>query len=573
MLRLRRYLAGYGKECVLAPLFKLLEALFQLLVPFVMATVVDEGIAADDERHIIICGIALVAMGVIGWVWAVSAQYFCAKIGAGFGRALRDDLFEHVMALSRADVDELGGSTLVTRLTNDTNQVQDGVNLFFRLVLRCPIVVCGTMVAAYLVDGTEGLIFLLIGVVFFLFVWLVMRVAVKGYRSVQGGLDEVLLETTEQLEGVRVLRAFCREQRECDDFAKTSTELRGRQVRVGDVAGLMNPLTYAAVNLGLVAVLYVGGANIELGGLTQGQLVALVNYMSQMLTDLLRFATLVNSLSKAEACARRINEVFDRRPTMVDGAMDASQLSPTIEMRDVSFAYPGASAPSLSHVSFAAKAGQKVGVIGGTGSGKSTLAALLMRFYDASEGEVLVGGKDVRGLSLKSLHSLVGLVDQAPRLFAGTIESNLRWADADASDDKLAGCVDAAQASDVVASKGGLSGEVEQLGRNLSGGQRQRLSIARTLARSPKVLILDDASSALDLATDAALRHALASKFPGVTQVVISQRVSAIRSCDLILVLDEGRLVGKGTHEELLKSCEVYREICDSQLEREGAVA
>ena len=573
MLKLARYLKGYEKECVLAPLFKLLEAAFQLFVPLVMATIVDDGIANNDTGYILRCGALLLAMAVVGWIWAVSAQYFCAKLGAGFGKALRDDLFEHVMSLSRADMDELGASTLVTRLTNDTNQVQDGVNLFFRLVLRCPIAVGGSMIAAFLVDGIEGLIFLCIGVVVCFFVWAVMRVAVKGYRSVQGGLDDVLRVTTEQLEGVRVLRAFGREERECEEFSELSSDLRARQVRVGDVAGLMNPLTYAAVNLGLVVVLYVGGISIDCGDLTQGQLVALVNYMSQMLTDLLRFASLINTLSKSEACARRINEVFAHQPTMVDGGGDAMALSPSLEFRDVSFTYPGAGAPSLSHVSFVAPAGSTVGVIGGTGSGKSTLASLLMRFYDASEGEVIVGGRNVRELSLKSLHRLVSLVDQRPRLFAGTIESNLRWAAEDASEDELERCVQAAQASDVVASKGGFSGEVEQLGRNLSGGQRQRLSIARTLARGSKVLVLDDSSSALDLATDAALRHALESDFAGVTKVVISQRVSAIRNADLILVLDEGRLVGSGTHAELLDSCEVYREICDSQLEREEAVA
>jgi ATP-binding cassette, subfamily B, multidrug efflux pump len=573
MLKLARYLKGYEKECVLAPLFKLLEAAFQLFVPLVMATIVDDGIANNDTAYILRCGALLLAMAVVGWIWAVSAQYFCAKLGAGFGRALRDDLFAHVMSLSRADMDELGASTLVTRLTNDTNQVQDGVNLFFRLVLRCPIAVGGSMIAAFLVDGIEGLIFLCIGVVVCFFVWAVMRVAVKGYRSVQGGLDDVLRVTTEQLEGVRVLRAFGREERECEEFSELSSDLRARQVRVGDVAGLMNPLTYAAVNLGLVVVLYVGGISIDCGDLTQGQLVALVNYMSQMLTDLLRFASLINTLSKSEACAKRINEVFAHQPTMVDGEGDAMALSPSLELHDVSFTYPGAGAPSLSHVSFSAAAGSTVGVIGGTGSGKSTLASLLMRFYDASEGEVIVGGRNVRELSLKSLHKLVSLVDQRPRLFAGTIESNLRWAAEDASEDGLERCVQAAQAIDVVASKGGLSGEVEQLGRNLSGGQRQRLSIARTLARGSKVLVLDDASSALDLATDAALRHALESDFAGVTKVVISQRVSAIRNADLILVLDEGRLVGSGAHTELLGSCEVYREICDSQLEREEAVA
>lgn len=567
MLKLVRYLRGYGKECVLAPLFKCLEAAFQILVPLVMASVVDEGIAAGNTRHIMASAAAFIAMGVVGWVCAVAAQYFSAKLSAGFGTALRDDLFAHVMSLSRSDVDELGTSTLVTRLTNDTNQVQDGVNLFFRLVLRCPITILGSIGAAYLVSGTEGALFVLVSAIVFLLVWLVMRVAIRGYREVQRGLDGVLLSTAEQLEGVRVLRAFGREDEERRLFDGLLDGLWHRQVHVGDVSGLMNPLTYAAVNLGLVVVLYVGGISIQAGNLTQGALVALVNYMSQMLVDLLRFATLVNTLSKSEACARRVNEVFERVPSMTDGDLSADGLSGSIEFCDVTFSYPGAAAPSLSHVSFSARPGQVVGVIGGTGSGKSTLASLLMRFYDATSGSVLVGGRDVRTLTLESLHRLVSIVDQRPRLFSGTIESNLRLAAPDASPDQLEDAVGAAQAADVVAAKGGVAGAVEQLGRNLSGGQRQRLSIARTLSRGSRILVLDDASSALDLATDARLRHALASEFPGVTQVVISQRISAIRHADLILVLDAGRVVGQGTHEELRRTCDAYEEICASQLE------
>lgn len=567
MLQLVRYLRGYGKECVLAPLFKCLEAAFQILVPLVMASVVDEGIAAGNTHHIMASAAALIAMGVVGWVCAVAAQYFSAKLSAGFGTALRDDLFAHVMSLSRSDVDELGTSTLVTRLTNDTNQVQDGVNLFFRLVLRCPITILGSIGAAYLVSGTEGALFVVVSAIVFLLVWLVMRVAIRGYREVQHGLDGVLLSTAEQLEGVRVLRAFGREDEERRLFDGLLDGLWHRQVHVGDVSGLMNPLTYAAVNLGLVVVLYVGGISIQAGNLTQGALVALVNYMSQMLVDLLRFATLVNTLSKSEACARRVNEVFERVPSMTDGELSADGLSGSIEFCDVTFSYPGAAAPSLSHVSFSARPGQVVGVIGGTGSGKSTLASLLMRFYDATSGSVLVGGRDVRTLTLESLHRLVSIVDQRPRLFSGTIESNLRLAAPDASPDQLEHAVGAAQAADVVAAKGGVAGAVEQLGRNLSGGQRQRLSIARTLSRGPRILVLDDASSALDLATDARLRHALASEFPGVTQVVISQRISAIRHADLILVLDAGRVVGQGTHEELRRTCDAYEEICASQLE------
>lgn len=569
MLKLVRYLRGYGKECVLAPLFKCLEAAFQILVPLVMASVVDEGIAAGNTHHIMASAAALIAMGVVGWVCAVAAQYFSAKLGAGFGTALRDDLFAHVMSLSRSDVDELGTSTLVTRLTNDTNQVQDGVNLFFRLVLRCPIAILGSIGAAYLVSGTEGALFVVVSAIVFLLVWLVMRVAIRGYREVQHGLDGVLLSTAEQLEGVRVLRAFGREDEERRLFDELLDGLWHRQVHVGDVSGLMNPLTYAAVNLGLVVVLYVGGISIQAGSLTQGALVALVNYMSQMLVELLKLANLVNTLSKSEACARRVNEVFDRVPSMTDGKLSADGLSGSIEFCDVTFSYPGAAAPSLSHVSFSARPGQVVGVIGGTGSGKSTLASLLMRFYDATSGSVLVGGRDVRALTLESLHRLVSIVDQRPRLFSGTIESNLRLAAPGASPDQLEHAVGAAQAADVVAAKGGVAGAVEQLGRNLSGGQRQRLSIARTLSRGPRILVLDDASSALDLATDARLRHALASEFPGVTQVVISQRISAIRHADLILVLDAGRVVGQGTHEELRRTCDVYEEICASQLEGE----
>ena len=573
MLKLVRYLSGYGRECVLAPLFKLLEAAFQLLVPIVMASVVDSGIATGNRGHVLVCAVALVVMGVVGWVCAATAQYFSAKLGAGFGTALRDDLFRHVMSLSRADVDRLGPSTLVTRLTNDSNQVQDGVNLFFRLVLRCPIAVFGALAAAFVVDGWEGVVFTFVTALVLLLVWAVMRVAVRRYRVVQAGLDGILLRVTEQLQGVRVLRAFGREKDECASFDAATDRLRSLQVAAGDVSGLMNPLTYVAVNLGLVAVLHVGGIRVGAGGLTQGGVVALVNYMSQMLVELLKFANLVVVLSKAEACARRVNDVFAISPAMEDGTDAGEGLAGSLEFRDVSFTYPGASTPSLSHVSFACSPGAVLGVIGGTGSGKSTLAALAMRFYDATSGEVLVGGKDVRALEAVRLHEVVGIVDQNPRMFAGTIAENLRWGNPDATDDELRRAVRIAQAEDVVRAKGGLDGAIEQLGRNLSGGQRQRLSIARTLVRSPRVLILDDASSALDLATDARLRHALSTECAGTTRVVISQRVSAIRHADLILVLDRGRLVGQGTHEELLGTCEVYREICASQLANEEVAA
>lgn len=569
MLKLARYLAGYGRECLLAPLFKLLEAAFQLLVPLVMASVVDRGIAESDTGYVYACAAALVAMGVVGWVCAATAQYFSARLGAGFGAALRDDLFAHILGLSRADLDGLGTSTLVTRLTNDSNQIQDGVNLFFRLVLRCPIAIFGAIVAAFVVNGVEGGLFCAISALVFLFVWLVMRVTVVRYRGVQRRLDGVLLAVTEQLEGARVLRAFGREHEECTGFAKRAGALRSDQVAVGDVAALMNPLTYAAVNLGLVAVLYVGGVQVEVGGLTQGGLVALVNYVSQMLVELLKLTNLVNTLSKAEACARRVNEVFALTPSMADGTDATIPGELGIAFRDVSFTYPGASAPALDGIDFEVGPGETLGVIGGTGSGKSTLASLVMRFYDVDKGSVLVGGRDVRAYRTSALHRAVGIVDQSPRLFAGTVAENLRWGGEGLDDEELLRCAAQAQASDVIEAKGGLGGAVEQLGRNLSGGQRQRLSIARTLARRPRVLILDDASSALDLRTDARLRHALTTDFPDTTKVVISQRVSAIRHADRILVLDDGRQVGFGTHEGLLRSCEVYREICESQLDHE----
>lgn len=568
MLKLTRYLRGYGKQCVLAPLFKLLEALFNLLVPFVMASVIDEGITKGNIQHVYSCAAALIVMAIVGWIWAVTAQYFCAKIASGFGTALRNDLFAHIMSLSRADIDELGSSTLITRVTNDTNQVQDGVNTFFRLVLRCPIVVIGAIISATIISGIEGALFLVISCAVFLAVRIVMSIAIKRFRNVQSALDMVLKSVTEQLEGVRVLRAFSRESAECEAFENTADTLRQNQVLAGDIAALMNPLTYVAVNLGLAVVLYVGGIQIEIGSFTQGELVALVNYMSQMLVDLLRFATLINILSKSEACAKRINEIFARKPAMSDGSESAEGIEPSINFKDVSFTYPKASAPALKHISFTAKPGDIVGVIGGTGSGKTSLANLLMRLYDPSEGEVLIGGKPISAYKLESLHHVVNIVDQKPHLFAGSIESNLKLAKPNASQTELEAAICAAQASNVVEAKGGLDAEIEQLGRNLSGGQRQRLSIARTLTRKPSILILDDASSALDLATDAALRHAL-SNMKETTQVVISQRVSAIRHANTILVLDEGMLVGKGTHNELVKTCEVYREICESQLEKE----
>ena len=572
MFKLRRYLAGHYAECVLAPLFKMLEALLQLLVPLVMAQVIDVGIATRDAGYVLAHGALLVGMGVLAWVVAVTAQFFCSRLAAAFGTAMRDDLFAHVLSLSREDVERLGRASLVTRLTNDSQQVQDGLNMFFRLILRSPFVTFGTVIAAFIVDGVEGAVLLVAVLVAGALVLGFMRATTNRYRDIQRGLDEVQLGVSENLEGVRVLRAFRREASEREAFARTARTVRDRQVTTGDISALVNPLTYVTVNCGLVALLWFGGAQVNVGGLTQGQLVALVSYVSQALVELLKLTNLIVLLAKASACAKRINEVFETEPTLADGTLDATpeQGAPALAFDDVSFSYPGAAGDALSHVSFALAPGATLGVIGGTGSGKSTLASLALRFYDVTGGEVEVGGHDVRDLTRHTLRRQVSLVEQGATLFSGTIASNLRWGDPHASEEDLEAAVATAQATGVVAGKeGGLDAQVEQFGRNFSGGQRQRLTIARTLARRPRVLILDDASSALDFATDAALRRAIARDCADMAVVTISQRVTAVRHADQILVLDGGRQVGLGTHEELLEGCPVYREICESQLTAE----
>lgn len=574
MFKLRRYLAGHYAESVVAPLFKMLEALLQLLVPLVMAQVIDVGIAQSDRSFILWHGAALVAMGVGAWAVGGTAQYFSSKLSSAFGTALRDDLFRHVLSLSREDVDRLGRASLTTRITNDSQQVQDGLNMFFRLVLRSPFVTFGTVIATFFVDGAEGAALLAAVLVSFALVMGFMRLTTRRYRQIQRGLDDVLLKTTENLEGARVLRAFRREGAESKAFASSAEHVRRTQVTTGDLSALVNPLTYTAINCGLIALLWVGGAHVDAGRLTQGQLVALVSYVAQALVELVKLANLIILLSKASACAHRINEVFETSPSQADGTRLAALPAgaPAVAFDDVSFSYPGAGGRALEHVSFEVALGSTLGVIGGTGSGKTTLASLLMRFYDASEGRVLVGGADVRDLTRSSLREVVSLVEQGATLFSGTIASNLRWGRSDADEKDLAAAVATAQAKDVVDAKAnGLSGEVEQFGRNFSGGQRQRLAIARTLVRAPEVLVLDDSSSALDFATDAHLRRAIRRDLAGTAVITISQRVGAVRHANQILVLDGGRAAGLGTHEELLDGCEVYREICDSQLTGEEA--
>lgn len=569
MLKLARYLKGHGAECVLAPLLKMLEAILGLLVPFVMADVIDVGIANGDTDYILQRAALLVIIAVFAWIIAVIAQYFSSRLAAGFGTALRDDLFRHVMTLSREDVERLGKASLTTRITNDTQQVQDGVNMFFRLVLRSPLVAFGSVVATFIVSGVEGVALLVAVVACFLIVLGFAGLTTRRYRDIQTSLDDVLLKTTENLEGVRVLRAFRREKDEKEKFSESADRVASQQVVAGDISALVNPLTYLVINIGLIALLWLGASQVDIGELTQGQLVAIVGYVSQALVELVKLANLIVQLSKASACARRINEVFETSPAQTDGTKQASFTTdePVLAFEDVSFTYPGAGGEALSHVSFEVEAGSTLGIIGGTGSGKSTVASLALRFYDATDGCVRVGGTDVRELTAKSLREKVSLVEQGATLFSGTIAENLAWGSGDATEDDMTSALVTAQATNVVASKeDGLNARVEQGGRNFSGGQRQRLTIARTLVRKPKVLVLDDASSALDFATDAALRHALAHDLDDTAIVSISQRVATVRHCDQILVLDGGRVAGLGTHEELLDSCPVYQEICASQL-------
>jgi ABC-type multidrug transport system fused ATPase/permease subunit len=557
MLKLARYLRGYGKECVLSPLFKLLEATFELLVPLVVASIIDVGIATGDQQFILSRGAVLVAMGVVGLVSAITAQYFSARVATGFGTALRDDLFSHVMGLSRADVDRLGRATIVTRMTSDSNLIQDGVNMFFRLVLRSPFIVFGALTMAYVIDGMEGLVFTGVIAVLFAVVFLVMRSTVLRYRGVQDTLDRITLHASENLEGVRVIRAFRRERAEMDAYAADSEELAREQVSVGRISALMNPLTYAIVNLGLVCVLphRRAGRRRRHPHAGPGRRPRQLHVADPGRAGQARqpHHPALEGLGLREPHRRGVlRHELDARRHRRRGRRPSPRSSSATSASPIQTARPARSGTSRSRP----LPGQTIGIIGGTGSGKSTLADLLMRFYDVSTGSVLIGGRDVREYRLDSLRNLVGIVEQGSRLFSGSIADNLRWGNEKATDDELPRGGRAAQATEVVEGKeSGLESQVEQLGRNFSGGQRQRLSIARTLVRRPGVLILDDSSSALDFATDAALRRSIHERCRGVTVFLISQRVATIRGADLILVLDDGRLAGSGTHAQLLDDC------------------
>ena len=574
MKRLGVYLKPYTLESILGPLFKLLEALLELLVPLVVADIIDTGIGAGDSGFIVKRCALLIGLGLLGLASSVTAQYFAAKAAIGFTASVRHALFGKVQSLSYAELDKLGTSTLMTRMTSDMNQVQTGLNLALRLLLRSPFVVFGAMIMAFTIDVKSAWVFAVIIPLLFAVVFGIMFSCIPLYKKVQGRLDGVLGAAKENLAGVRVIRAFGKEKQETESFENKSGELLSSQLFVGKISALLNPVTYVMINLAIIAVLRVGGGQVYKGILTQGQVLALYNYMSQILVELIKMANLILSMTKATASAKRVAAIL-----ALESSLDVPQenpeepkAAPAVEFDGVTFTYPTGGAPALSDISFTLEHGKTLGIIGGTGSGKSTLIGLIPRFYDVQEGCVKVDGCDVRQYPLETLRRKIGLVPQKALLFKGTIRKNLLWGDENAADDAIYDALKAAQAQEVVDGKPeGLDYEVETGGRNFSGGQRQRLTIARALVRKPEVLILDDSASALDFATDAALRHALRELPWEPAVVIISQRTASIRFADEILVLDDGRLAGRGTHEELLQTCDVYREIYESQFKKEDA--
>ena len=573
MRKLLRYIKGYEKQTILAPLFKMLEACFELFVPLVVAGIIDTGIKNADTVYIWQrCGL-LVLLAAVGLTCSLTAQYFSATAALGFGTALRRDLFRHIDTLSYSELDGIGTPTLVTRMTSDINQVQNGVNLTLRLLLRAPFIVLGALVMAFSISPRLTVLFVVVTAMISLIIWGIMRTTVPIYRDAQNHLDRVTLLTRENYVGARVVRAFARQPDELAAFVQTNDRLKAIQTKAGRISALMNPLTYLVVNLGIIAILVRGGQQVDTGALTQGQILALINYMSQILISLLRLADLVISVTRALASGARVNEILNTRTTMPDPAaaeLPLQQAAPAVSFDGVTFGYRGAGAPSLTDVSFAAQNGETVGVIGGTGSGKTTLVNLAARFYDADTGSVKLFGHDVKEYSFTQLRRMVGIVPQQAVLFTGTIRDNMQWAAPGADDDAIWQALEIAQAADFVRSKPGmLDAPVETAGRNFSGGQRQRLTIARALVPQPKILILDDSASALDFATDAALRKAIHEKTKGMTVFIVSQRAASVQRADHILVLDDGHLVGDAPHAELLKTCEVYKEICLSQLSRE----
>ena len=584
MKTLLAYLKGYKKESILAPLFKMLEASFELFVPLVMAAIIDVGIANQDKPYIVKMCFVLIALGIIGLVCSITAQYFAAKAATGVGTGIRHGLFEHIQKFTFTEMDQLGTSTLITRMTSDINQIQSGVNLVLRLFLRSPFIVFGAMIMAFTVDVKAALVFVVTIPLLSLIVFGIMLVTMPMYKKVQADLDQVLLATRENLTGARVIRAFNKEEDETKRFENANQILTDAQKYVGRISGMMNPLTYIIVNGAIIALIYVGAVRVDIGDLTQGQVVALINYMSQILVELVKLANLIISVTKAAACLNRVESVLAVKPDMNEGDVrwksnsseadrDLKNKIPVVEFFHVSLTYKGTSDTSLSDINFCAKKGQTIGIIGGTGSGKSSLVNLIPRFYDATDGTVKINGRDIKEYQTENLREHIGVVLQKAVLFKGSIADNLRWGKEDATEQEMYEALDISQAREFVDTKqGGLEFQIEQGGRNLSGGQKQRMTIARALVRKPEILILDDSASALDFATDAALRKSIKEMKNQPTVFIVSQRAASIQYAEQIIVLDDGAMAGIGTHEELLKDCPVYQEIYYSQFPKEAVV-
>ena len=572
MKDLLRYLRHYVKESILAPLFKMLEASFELFVPLVIAAIIDTGIKNSDKPYIFKMVMVLVALAVVGFISALTAQYFAAKAAVGFGKELRSDLYRHINTLSYSEIDKIGTSTLITRLTADVNQMQTAVNLFLRLFLRSPFIVIGAVVMAFTVDPKTAVIFVVSIPLLAVVVFGIMFYSVPIYKKVQNRLDSVMRITRENLSGVRVIRAFNHEQQEIEDFEKYSGELKDMQLYGGRISAYLNPITYVIVNISIVLIIYVGGLRVDTGRLTQGEVISLINYMSQVLVELIKLSNLIINLTKSVACGNRINDVFKLSPSVNDGNGEKTEGEFAVEFDNVSAVYSGSKEKSLDSLTLSVPRGATVGVIGATGSGKTTLVNLIPRFYDVSEGAVKVNGTDVRNYGTEELRELVGVVPQKAALVSGTVRDNMKWGKPDATDDEINSALKIAQAFGFVNEKEGLDTKILQGGKNLSGGQIQRLTIARALVRKPDILILDDSSSALDFATDAALRKAIKSDTENMTVFIVSQRFSTIKNADMIVVLDDGKVCGIGKHDELFENCEEYRDICKSQLSSKEAV-
>lgn len=578
MKNLMKYFKHYKIKAILAPLFKMLEASFELLVPLVMAAIIDNGIKNNDKPYIYKMALLMIALGIIGLVCSITAQYFSAKTAMGFGKELRYDLFRHIETLSYTEIDQIGSSTLITRMTSDVNQVQTGVNMFLRLFMRSPFIVFGATIMAFTVDVEAAKVFLVTLPVLIVIVFGIMLISIPLYKKVQGKLDIVLLKTRENLSGVRVIRAFNQEKQEKEEFHAVTEDLTKGQIFVGKISSFLNPLTYAVVNLSIAALIWKGGERVELGILKQGEVYALVNYMSQILVELIKLANLIITETKAVACANRISSVFETNSTQVyrkdaveKKSDDGKVIVPKVQFVNAGLTYHNAKESSIEGVNLTVAPGETIGIIGGTGSGKSSLVNLIPRFYDCTEGQILIDGVDVKMYPKEQLINKIGVVPQKAVLFTGSIEDNMRWGKADATREEIDSALEIAQAKDFVAEKeGGIAFRLNQGAKNLSGGQKQRLTIARALVKKPEILILDDSSSALDYATDAALRKAIKEKTDNTTVFIVSQRSSSIMYADQIVVLDDGKVAGVGTHDELLADCEVYREIYSSQNREEA---